>query len=165
MNKHTSVIPRNLCIVFKGNEVLLLKGNSKKIHWANMYNALGGHIEKGEELHFSAIRETFEESGIKISPKKMSLKGIIHVKTYFNEDVFMFIFVGKIANAKIIESREGSLKWFKISELSRIENIAEDIKVIIPLVKKMKKGKIISGVSEYNKDKKLIKFDISIFNI
>ena len=91
MKKYYSIIPRSLSFIVKGDEVLLIKGHPKKYHWAGQYNALGGHIEHQEDIYKSAIREINEESGIKIPLKNVSLKGIIHVDTYYNENVFMFI--------------------------------------------------------------------------
>jgi len=52
----------------------------------------------------------------------------------------------------------------KVSDLQSIKNIADDVKIIAPLVKKIKKGQIISGISEYDRNKKLIKFDIDLYN-
>lgn len=162
MKDYYKIIPRSLCFIIKGDEVLLLKGHPNKIHWAGQYNALGGHIEFQEDIFKSSIREIKEESGITISKKNIFLKGVIHVKTYFNENVLMFIFLSKVKSSKFVNSEEGTLEWKKLKDIKNIKNIAPDIKIILSAILKMEKGCILSGISSYDKQKKLknIKFRI-----
>ncbi len=162
MNDYYKVIPRNLCIIINSDHVLLLNGQAEKRHWAKMYNALGGHMEQQEDIYASIAREVREESGIKIPVNKISLKGIIHVNTYFDENVLMFIFFVKVKSFKKSDSHEGKVEWIKLNEIVNIKNIAEDIKIIIPLILKLKKGEFISGISSYNSNRTLKKFDYHI---
>lgn len=164
MKKHYQVIPRNLCFIFRNNKVLLQKGSPNKKHWANTLNALGGHIEKGEELNFAASREINEESGLTIEPESLKLKGLIHVRTYFEEDVIMFIYMGIYKKGIVKNSNEGTLDWIEINKIKKMENIAEDLKTIIPLLTSLKNGEIISGTSKYNKKRKLINLKLNVFN-
>jgi 8-oxo-dGTP diphosphatase len=165
MKNTYQVIPRNLIIIFNNECVLLQKGNPDKIHWANMYNGLGGHIEANENVYSSATRELLEESGIKLKNRQIQLKGIIHVHTYFNEKAFMFIFSAEVKSQRFIDSNEGKLEWVQINKLKLINNIAEDIKTIVLQIKKLHKGQIISGTSKYNKERKLIKFSYDIVSV
>ena len=84
MAERHSVIPRTLCLVFYGDEILMIKGSEKK-DWSGIYNALGGHIEKGESVIESAEREIREESGLTVFETK--LKGIVHASNFFGKDV------------------------------------------------------------------------------
>lgn len=156
------VIPRNLIFLFNQDKVLLQKGAPNKIHWAGLYNGLGGHIEAKENIYSSATRELMEESGIKLETKDIKLKGIMHVFTYFQEHVFMFIFSADINSENFIDSEEGTLEWVNINDLGKIKNIAEDIQIIVKEIRKFPEGKIMTGVSEYNKDRKLTKFEYEI---
>ena len=45
--------------------------NRNKPPFMGMWNAVGGHIEKGETPEQCAVREIYEESGIKVSSAKV----------------------------------------------------------------------------------------------
>src|SRR5215510_10073122 len=62
-NRYT-VIPRTAIFLRRGDEYLLLKGAPTKRLWANKYNGLGGHVERGEDVLTSAQRELLEETGL-----------------------------------------------------------------------------------------------------
>ena len=58
-----------LCFVKKGNKILMINRNKPPV--MGMWNAVGGHIEKGETPEQCAVREIYEESGIKVSSAKV----------------------------------------------------------------------------------------------
>lgn len=162
MKKEFSVIPRNLILVYNKDKILLQKGHKNKRDWANMYNGLGGHIEKGEDIFDSAARELHEEGGIAFPVNQFLLKGIFSVKTYFNDYCLMFIFSLHTDRKDFTANEEGSLKWIKIRNLDKMKNVAEDIKFLVPVIQKLNTYEMLSGTSEYNTNRKLIRFDYSI---
>jgi 8-oxo-dGTP diphosphatase len=50
------VVPRTLIFIKRENSVLLLKGAPDKRLWANLYNGVGGHVERGKDVLSAARR-------------------------------------------------------------------------------------------------------------
>ena len=69
------MIPRVLCFVTNGEDVLLIEGAPNKKLWAGQYNGLGGHVERGESPHAAARREIREEAGLDVTD--LRLRGVI----------------------------------------------------------------------------------------
>jgi 8-oxo-dGTP diphosphatase len=53
-------IPRTLIFITRGDKVLLLKGAANKRIWANKYNGVGGHVERGEDVLSDGSQRGFE---------------------------------------------------------------------------------------------------------
>ncbi len=65
--------------IIKGDKVLL--GKRKNAHGANEYGGPGGHLEHGETIEQTALRETAEECGIKI--RNLRMLCVSDLLTYF----------------------------------------------------------------------------------
>lgn len=158
MKERYQVIPRTLCFIFNKDEILLIKGSSKK-PWAGVHNALGGHIEKGESVIESADREIKEESGLTVTDTK--LRGIVHATNFFGKDVMMFVTVSTTATKKVVANDEGELKWVKVADLDSIK-IFEDIKPMIKHVLEMKPEELFVATSDFDGKDKILAFDVKI---
>ena len=82
------VSPRTLCCVFDSPQrerVLMIKWGPTKGKLAGMCNLLGGHVERGEDVLASAVREAAEESGLSeaVLAKNAQLAGVVHVRDFF----------------------------------------------------------------------------------
>jgi 8-oxo-dGTP diphosphatase len=126
-----SVIPRTLVFVFRGNDVLLIKGAQDKKIWAGLYNGIGGHVEPGEDVLFSARRELQEETGLMQIP--LHLCGQVMIDTGTAQGVALFVFKGTTDQTGIIPSDECQPEWIPIQSLSSIEMV-RDLYQLLPRV-------------------------------
>jgi len=67
-----TVIPRTAIFLRRGDSYLLLKGAPTKRLWANKYNGLGGHVERGEDVLSATRRELLEETDLTLGNTRMS---------------------------------------------------------------------------------------------
>lgn len=115
-----AVIPRTLIFIFHGQELLLIRKSS----WGSRYNALGGHIEPGEDILSAARRELIEESGI--LPAEIYFCGNIMIDGKNNPGISIFLFKANIMTKEYQESGEGELLWVGLNELGKI-NVFSDL--------------------------------------
>ena len=130
-------IPRTLCFVFDGDDVLLLKGAPNKGVWADKYNGVGGHVERNEDLYNAVLREMEEETGLKVP--NLQLAGIVNIDAGQELGIGMFVFRAGTTTRTLQASAEGELEWLPVSDLADLD-LVEDLPVILPRVFKMKAG-------------------------
>ena len=126
-----TVVPRVLCFLRWGNEVLLLKGAPGKRRWAGRYNGIGGHVERGEDPLQAARREVREETGLEVAD--LRLAGIVHVGLAQGPGVLLFVFAGEAPSRRVRPSGEGALEWVLPEAVERLP-VMEDLPVLLPRV-------------------------------
>lgn len=100
-----------LCYVRKDGKTLMVYRNKKEndMHQGK-WNGLGGKLEPGETPEECAVREIFEESGLKVS--QLDWKGLLTFPAFSNEeDWYAFVFVASEFHGELIDSPEGELSW------------------------------------------------------
>lgn len=128
------LIPRTLIFLTHEDQVLLIKGSPMKRLWANLYNGIGGHIERAEDVLASARRELIEETGI--TPDALWLCGIITIDTGQEVGIGINVFRGECDDKLIYQSEEGLLEWVSFGEYLTLP-LVEDLPTILPIILKM----------------------------
>lgn len=126
------VVPRTLCFVTHGADVLLLLGAPHKRMWAGRYNGVGGHIEPGEDIYSATLREVEEETGLVVY--NVQLRGVVHADAGDPAvGILFFIFTAMTDTRETGPCPEGTLEWWQADRLPAA-TLAEDLPVLLPKV-------------------------------
>ena len=150
-NRYT-LIPRAAIFLRRGELVLLLKGAPTKRLWANKYNGLGGHVERGEDVLSAAKRELLEETGLTTD---LWLCGTLIVDAG-ETGICLYIFSGECLEGEPQPSKEGLAEWISLDRISELP-VVEDLPVLLSKIYTMKRGDPpFSARSYYDENEKLV---------
>ena len=114
MSRKTKVELTNMCLVYDEKKVLVQEKNGTKYEGGLVFP--GGHVEEGESLRDSVIREIREETGLVIkNPQPCGFKdwiledGTRYIVLLYKTDQFE----GELKN-----SREGKVFWLDRNDIS-----------------------------------------------
>ena len=119
MSRTEQVELTTLCMVYRGEELLLQ--NRVKTDWRG-YCFPGGHVEPGESILDSVVREMKEETGLTIlSPRLCGIKqfpidGGRYLVFFFKTDSF---------EGELISSDEGDVEWIARRDLLSLNTVSD----------------------------------------
>ena len=127
MKRTENVELTNLCLIRRGREILLQ--NRVKADWQGL--ALpGGHVEPGESIVESVIREMKEETGLTI--KNPRLRGIKQFPIEGGRYI-VFLYEATEFEGTLRDSEEGGVAWYpreQVRELPTVADLEELIQVM-----------------------------------
>jgi 8-oxo-dGTP diphosphatase len=132
-----TIIPRTLIFLTRGDAVLLIKGAPTKRLWANQYNGVGGHIERGEDALSAARRELTEETGL--HSENLRLVGTVLIDASDTTGIGLYVFRGDCPEGEPDASTEGVLEWIPAAGFEGYP-LVEDLYTILPRVLSMSAG-------------------------
>ena len=120
MSRATSTILTNLCLIedTSTNKVVLQYRSPEKTHWSG-YAFPGGHIEEGESLAESVIREVYEETGLTIEDPKL-----VAVKDWEPDEggrYIVFCYKATRFSGQLRSSEEGEVSWVEKDQLEQLD--------------------------------------------
>lgn len=133
------VIPRTLCFVTHGDDILLMKRSPHKRIFPNHYNGLGGHIERDEDPQTGAIREIKEESDLDVVNVRYC--GSTHVDVGNEVGIMLYVFSATATSHDFMANDEGELEWLNLPQL--LADLAadtcelllvEDLPIVLPMI-------------------------------
>ncbi len=131
------LVPRTLIFITYKDQILLLKGSPGKRLWAGLYNGLGGHIERGEDVISAGRRELFEETGL--GDISLRICGVITVDTGRESGICIFVLHGEADQINVKSSPEGSPEWITMDRIGTLP-LVEDLPVLLPRLLAMRPG-------------------------
>ena len=137
LKERYTFIPRTLIFLTCADQILLIKGAPDKRLWANKYNGIGGHVERGEDILSAARRELFEETGL--SPIDLWLCGTISIDTGKKPGIGIFVYRGDCPDGELKASQEGNLAWISIDQVFKLP-LVEDLHILLPKILEIDRG-------------------------
>lgn len=121
MSRATSTILTNLCLIedTSTNKVVLQYRSPERYKKWSGYAFPGGHIEEGESIAESVIREVYEETGLTITAPKL-----VAVKDWEpNEGGRYIVFCYKATrfSGQLRSSEEGEVSWVEKDQLEKLD--------------------------------------------
>lgn len=130
--KRYQVIPRTLCFITHGDDVLLLLGGPHKRIWAGRYNGVGGHIEPAEDVYEATLREVAEETGLAVHDVR--LRGVVHADAGDPAvGILFFVFTAVADSRQTLPCSDGVLEWWPADALPT-DRMVEDLPTLLPKV-------------------------------
>ena len=121
----------NMCMVCDGKGNVLVQNKKGDRTWHG-WNFPGGHVEQGEFVTPSVVREIREETRLTIeNPKLCGIKEF--QKEQDGKRFIVFLYAASRFSGELRASDEGDVFWYPLSELKRSKELADGFSEMLPV--------------------------------
>ena len=121
----------NMCMVCDGKGNVLVQNKKGDRTWHG-WNFPGGHVEQGEFVTPSVVREIREETGLTIeNPKLCGIKEF--QKEQDGKRFIVFLYVASRFFGELRASDGGDVFWYPLSELKQSKELADGFSEMLPV--------------------------------
>ena len=142
------LIPRTIIFLRQGDSYLLIKGSPTKRLWPDKYNAIGGHLDRGEDVLSSASRELLEETGLSAD---LWLCGTVIVDAG-DVGVGLYVFSGEVTGGSLRDSAEGAPEWVPYERAAGLAAV-QDLPLLLSRIHRMRRGDVPFAARSFYDDR------------
>lgn len=129
MSRMEEVELTNMCMICDGKGNVLVQDKKNHPTWHG-WNFPGGHVEKGEYVTPSVIREMKEETGLVIeNPKLCGIKEFHKLKD--GKRYIVFLYIADKFSGELKSSSEGDIFWYPLAELHLSEKLIDGFREML----------------------------------
>jgi len=144
----------NMLVVHEGKVLVLKRGDNKK-DFPGWFMLPGGKQEYFETPLQAAIRETFEETGIKVSDPKLRVLAT-HNHEYRGRVYIVYIFMATEFTGELVQSDEGESLWVLLEDLMNDPKLYPDLKRHIKLINSSPEGEVLFTYHKFDNTLKIV---------
>lgn len=130
MEKTEVVELTNMCMICDAAGNVLVQDKKSSSSWHG-WNFPGGHVEPGEYVTPSVIREVREETGLTIKNPKLC-----GIKEFHREDgkrFIVFLYTADHFSGELKSSDEGEVFWYPLAALRRSDKLIDGFAEMLPV--------------------------------
>ena len=129
MSRMEEVELTNMCMICDGKGNVLVQDKKNHPTWHG-WNFPGGHVEKGEYVTPSVIREMKEETGLLIeNPKLCGIKEFHKLKD--GKRYIVFLYIADKFSGELKSSSEGAIFWYPLAELHLSDKLIDGFREML----------------------------------
>ena len=123
MSRTEEVELTNMCMICDGRGNVLVQNKKNHPTWHG-WNFPGGHVEMGEYVTPSVIREMREETGLTIQAPRLCGIKEFH-KTKDGKRYIVFLYIAEKFSGELKSSNEGEIFWYPLCKLSSSDKLID----------------------------------------
>lgn len=131
MGRTEEVELTNMCMICDGKGNVLVQNKTNHPTWRG-WNFPGGHVEHGEYVTPSVIREVKEETGLTVEdPRFLGIKEFYKLKD--GKRYIVFCYAADRFSGELKPSGEGEIFWVPLAELVTSDQLIDGFREMLPV--------------------------------